>query len=39
MAGWFQRLNGHESDQIPGDRKDREAGVLQAMGSQRAGHN
>ena len=32
-------LNGHESEQAPGDRGRQEPGALQSMGSQRAGHN
>ena len=38
MVGWLHRLNVHELGQAPGDR-DREAWLLQSMGSQRAGHN
>ena len=25
MVGWLHQLNGHEFEQIPGDREDREA--------------
>ena len=32
-VGWHHWLNGHEFEQAPGD------GVLESMGSQRAGHN
>ena len=35
MVRWHHRLNGHEFEQAPGDGEDREAGVLQSMGSQR----
>ena len=40
MAGWHHRLNGHEYEPTLGDggRQGR-PGMLQAMGSQRAGHN
>ena len=34
MVGWHHRLNVHELGQAPGDR-DREAWLLQSMGSQR----
>ena len=32
MVGWH--VNGHEFEQIPGSRKDREPGVLQSVESQ-----
>ena len=38
MPGWHHRLNGHESEQTPGDGEDREA-WLQSMGFQRVGHD
>ena len=40
MAGWYRRLDGHESEKTPGvgDGKGR-PGVLQFMGSQRVRHN
>ena len=34
-----RHLNGHEFEQAPGDVKTRNPGVLQSIGSQRAGHN
>ena len=38
--GWYHRVNGHESEQTPGDREGpiRKPGVLQSMGSQRVRH-
>ena len=33
MVGWHHQLNGHESEQAPGDGEGQ--GVLQSMGSQR----
>ena len=38
MAEWHHQLNGHEFEQSLGD-KDREAWLLQSMGSQRVGHD
>ena len=35
MVEWHHRLNGHEFEQLQEMVKDREAGVLQSMGSQR----
>ena len=35
MVGWHHRHNGHEFELV----MDREAGVLQSMGSQRVGHD
>ena len=35
MAGWHHGLDGHESEQTPGDGE----GVPQSMGSQRVGHD
>ena len=39
MVGWHHQLNGCESDPAVGDGEGqgRKAGVLQSMGSQRAG--
>ena len=37
MAGWYHCYSGHELGQILGDGKG--PGMLQAMGSQRVGHN
>ena len=34
VVAWHHRFNGHEFEQTPGD-----SGLLQSMGSQRAGHN
>ena len=40
MVGWPYRLNGHESEQTPGDEwRTGKPGVLQSMGSQRVGHD
>ena len=40
MTGWPHRLKGHESEQAPGDEWGTgKPGVLQFVGSQRAGHN
>ena len=33
------RLNRHESEQTPGDRRTEDPGILQSMEFQRAGHN
>ena len=35
MVGWKHQLNGHEFESAPGGGE----GVLQSMGSQRAGHD
>ena len=34
MVRWHHRLDGHEFEQSPGDRKDRKPGVLQSMVTQ-----
>ena len=41
IIGWHYRLNGHESEQAPGDGegKTQEPGVLQPMKSQRVRHD
>ena len=41
IIGWHHRLDGHEFEQAPGigDGWTGKPGVLQSMGSQRAGHN
>ena len=40
MVGWHHRLNGHEFEQTPGDSEEQgKPGMLQAMGSQRVGHD
>ena len=41
MVGWHYQLNGHESEQTPGDGEGQGslAGVLQSMGSRRIGHD
>ena len=41
MVGWHQRLDGHEFEQAPGvgDGQGSMNGMLQFMGSQRAGHD
>ena len=40
IAGWYHRLNGHESEQTLGDSEGQGGlGVLQFMGSERAGHD
>ena len=41
MVGWHHQLNGHESEQAPGDGegKTQEPGVLQPMESQRVRHD
>ena len=36
IVGWHHRLNGHESEQAPGD-SDGQGSLF--MGSQRVGHN
>ena len=39
MVGWHHGLNGHESEQTPGDSEGQgKPGVLQSMGLQRVGH-
>ena len=38
MVGWHHLLGGHEFEQAPGDGEGK-PGVLQSMGSQRAGHD
>ena len=40
IGGWHHWLNGHESEQIPGDSEGQGSlGVLQSIGLQRAGHD
>ena len=39
MIGWHHWLNGHEFEEAPELVMDREAGVLQSMGSQRVRHD
>ena len=40
MVGWHHQLDGHEFEQTLGDREGQgRPGVLQPMGSQRAGHS
>ena len=40
MVGWHHRLNRHEFEQTLGNGEGQgKPGVLQSMGSQRAGHN
>ena len=39
LVGWHHQLDGHEFEQAPGVVMDRKAGVLQAMGSHRVGHD
>ena len=39
MAGWHHRLDGREFEQALEVVKDREAGELPSMGSQRVGHD
>ena len=39
MVGWHHQLNGHEFEEAPELVMDREAGVLQSMGSQRVRHD
>ena len=40
MVGWHHRLNGHEFERALGDGEAQERpGMLQSMGSQRAGHD
>ena len=39
MVGWHHRLNGHELSKLWELVTDREAGMLQPIGSQRVGHN
>ena len=39
MVGWHHRLNGHESEQTPGNSEGQEALHAASMGSQRVGHN
>ena len=39
MIGWHHQLDGHEFKQALEVGHDREAGVLQSIGSQRVGHN
>ena len=40
MVGWHHRLDGHESEQTPGDNEGQGslACYMQSMGSQRVGH-
>ena len=39
MVVYHHQLDGHEFEQAPGVVMDRKAGVLQAMGSHRVGHD
>ena len=41
MVGWHHQLNGHVSEQAPGDGEGQGslACCMQFMGSQRVGHN
>ena len=39
MIGWYHQINGHEFWQTPGYRRTGKPGILQAMGSQRVGHD
>ena len=39
MVGWQHQLNGHEFEQTPGDGERWKPGMLQFMGSQKAGHD
>ena len=39
MVGWHHRLNGHEFEEAQKIVKDREACMLQSMGSQRVGYD
>ena len=41
MVGWHHQLNGHESEQTPGDSEGQGslAAELQSMGLQRVGHD
>ena len=39
MVGWHHQLDGHEYEQAPGVGGEQEPGLLQSMGSQRAGHD
>ena len=40
MVGWHHQLNGHESEQTPGDGEGQgKLGRVQSMGSQRVGNN
>ena len=41
MVGWCHQLNGHESEQTPGDSEGQGslAAVLQSMGLQRVGQD
>ena len=39
MVGWHHQINGHEFEQLRKLVMDREACVLQSMGSQRIGHD
>ena len=39
MVRQHHQLNGHESEQTPGDSGGEEPGRLQSLGSQRVGHD
>ena len=39
MVGWHHQLHGHELSKLQELVMDREARVLQLMGSQRVGHD
>ena len=39
MAGWYHRLNGHESEQTQGGSEEEKYDVLQFMESQRVGYD
>ena len=40
IVGWHYQLSGHEFEQTLGDSEGQgKSGVLQSMGSQRAGHD
>ena len=38
IVGWHHQFNGHELSKVWEIMKNRKPGVLQSMGSQRAGH-
>ena len=39
MVGWHHQLDEHEFEQAPGVGDEQEPGMLQSVGSQRAGHD
>ena len=39
MVGWHHQLDGHESEQAPGDGEGQKPGMLQSIGSHKVKHD